>query len=628
MAQNTLQRRILAHFDDHRSDTEEVTADLLAEQLGVPVDAVADELETLVRLGNLTRKAGPEGEVRYSAGPRRRLLGAMLVEAGVLTPQQLQEALAEQAQTAARLGRILLERGYVTKQTLGQFLEAQRGIPYVNLPAYPIDEELLRRLPEWVVIQHKVIPLGRHGAEVHLAMLDPTDVVAMDVVGRLLGGRVRPFLITERDFDWALSRFFDVDRRVGEHLPALAAEDGEGEAARAVAVGETTEEAPVVRVLNSIILDALRSGATDVHIEPDVERARVRFRIDGVLYDKTLLPRGAAAAVISRLKVLAGMDISERMRPQDGRILLSVEGREFDLRVATVGTAFGERVAVRLLNTRTVLLGLGRLGLFPEQQELLQALLQRPHGMLLVTGPTGSGKTTTLYAALSHLNRRTRNIMTIEDPVEYRLPGITQIPVREKAGITFGVGLRAILRQDPDIVMVGEIRDAETAQIAVHAALTGHLVLSTLHTSSAAGALVRLLDMRIEPYLLTSSVIAVLGQRLVRLLCPACKRRSRAREAELRLLDLPPDQRVTLYRPVGCPECTGIGYHGRTGVFEILVLNDTIRQLVLDRRPARAIQAAAREAEMLSLRQAAVRKVLEGVTSLEELQRLILAEVE
>ncbi|MDQ7829957.1 MAG: ATPase, T2SS/T4P/T4SS family [Armatimonadota bacterium] len=628
MAQNTLQRRILAHFDDHRADAEEVTAHLLAGQLGAPVEEVAAELETLARLGNLTRKAGPEGEVRYSAGPRRRLLGAMLVEAGILTPHQLQEALAEQAQTGDRLGRILLERGYVSKQTLGQFLEAQRGIPYVNLPAYPIDEGLVRRLPEWVVIQHKVLPLGRAGGEIHLAMLDPTDVVAMDIVGRLLRGRVRPFLITERDFDWALSRFFDVDRRVGESLPGLPVGEGEGDAARPVAVADVADEAPVVRVLNSIILDALRSGATDVHIEPDVERARVRFRIDGVLYDKTLLPRGAAAAVISRLKVLAGMDISERTRPQDGRIVLSVEGREVDLRVATVGTAFGERVAVRLLSTRTVLLGLGRLGLFLEQQELLQALLQRPHGMLLVTGPTGSGKTTTLYAALSHLNQRTRNIMTIEDPVEYRLPGIAQIPVREKAGITFGVGLRAILRQDPDIVMVGEIRDAETAAIAVQAALTGHLVLSTLHTSSAAGALVRLMEMRIEPYLLTSSVIAVLGQRLVRILCSACRRRTRAREAELRLLDLPPDRRVTLYRPVGCPECGGIGYHGRTGVFEILVLNDTIREMVLERRPARAIQAAAREAEMLSLRQAAVRKVLEGVTSLEELQRLVLAEVE
>jgi type II secretory ATPase GspE/PulE/Tfp pilus assembly ATPase PilB-like protein len=330
--------------------------------------------------------------------------------------------------------------------------------------------------------------------------------------------------------------------------------------------------------------------------------------------------------VTSRLKVLAGIDIAERTRPQDGRILVSIENREYDLRIATVGAAFGARVALRLLSNRQVLVGLERLGLFPKQEETLQSLLGRQHGMILVTGPTGSGKTTTLYASLSHINDRVRNIMTIEDPIEYRLPGITQIPVREKSGITFGVGLRAILRQDPDVVMVGEIRDPETASIAVHAALTGHLVLTTLHTNNAAGALVRLLDMGVESYLLTSSVLAVVGQRLIRVLCTACKGQYQARDIDLRILGLPIDTPLKLSAGSGCPECANLCYKGRTGAFEVMVMTDTVRELVLQRKPASAISEAAVADGMQTLRGAIIRKVLDGVTSIEELQRLMMVE--
>jgi type IV pilus assembly protein PilB len=623
-----LQRRLLALLDDNLKE-DEVTATGLATLLSAPVSEVEAELRALARFGNLTRRTGMNGEARYSASPRRKLLGDMLVEAGHMTNTQLQEALAEQARTAERLGAILLDRGYVSKQILGKMLELQRGIPYVNLSTRGVDEHLVRSLPERVIMEHKVVPIARIEGEIHLAMLDPSDIMAIDIVRKYLGGRVRVFLITEGDFGWAVTKFFDVTRKVGESLLEVAVEHDEGEQAEnaAVAVADTYDASPVVRVVNTIIRDAVRIGATDIHIEPEAEQTRVRVRIDGLLLDKAVLPRAVAEGVTSRLKVLAGMDIAERIRPQDGRILVNIESREYDLRIATVGTAFGERVALRLLSNRQVLVGLERLGLFPEQQEPLQSLLSRQHGMILVTGPTGSGKTTTLYASISHINDRVRNIMTIEDPIEYRLPGITQIPVREKSGITFGIGLRALLRQDPDVVMVGEIRDPETASIAVHAALTGHLVLTTLHTNNAAGALVRLLDMGVEPYLLTSSVLAVVGQRLIRVLCTACKGQYEARDTDLRILGLPIDTPLKLSAGSGCAECANLCYKGRTGAFELMVMTDAVRELVLSRKPAGAISEAATADGMQTLRGAIIRKVLDGVTSIEELQRVMMVEV-
>jgi len=622
-----LQRRLLALLDDNLRE-DEVTASGLATMLAAPVSDVETELRTLARLGNLTRRAGTSGEVRYSAAPRRKMLGDLLVDGGLMTKTQLQEALAEQARTGERLGAILLDRGYVPRQVLGKMLEMQRGVPYVNLSSREIDEHLVRSLPERVIMEHKVVPIARAEGEIHLAMLDPSDIMAVDTVSKYLGGRVRPFLITEGDFEWAVTKFFDVTRKVGESLLDVEVDPHDRELAEsaAVAVIDTYDASPIVRVVNTIIHDAVRIGATDIHIEPEAEQTRVRVRVDGLLLDKTVLPRSVSEGVTSRLKVLAGMDIAERIRPQDGRIMVTIEGREYDLRIATVGTAFGERVALRLLSNRQVLVGLERLGLFPEQQDLLQSLLGRQHGMILVTGPTGSGKTTTLYASVNYINDRIRNIMTIEDPIEYRLQGITQIPVREKSGITFGVGLRALLRQDPDVVMVGEIRDAETASIAVHAALTGHLVLTTLHTNNAAGALVRLQDMSIEPYLLTSSVLAVVGQRLVRTLCTACKGQYPAQEADLRALGLPIDTPLNLAGGAGCPECANLCYKGRTGVFELMVMTDTVRELVLQRKPAGAIMEAASRDGMRTLHDATVRKVLDGVTSVDELHRLMLVE--
>jgi type IV pilus assembly protein PilB len=621
-----LHRRLLALLDVTLKE-DEVTASGLATKLSAPVSEVEAELRALVRFGSLTRHASSNGEARYSISPKRKKIGELLINAGHMSKAQLDEALAEQARTGERLGAILLDRGYVSKEVLGNMLASQHGIPYVNLSTHPIDEQLVRGLPERVIMDHKVIPFTREGTEIHLAMLDPTDIMAVDTVEKYLSGHVRPFLITEADFGQAVTKFFDVTRKVGESLLEVGDELRESLDTAAVGVADAYDTSPVVRVVNSIIRDAVRIGATDIHIEPEAEKTRIRVRVDGLLVDKAVLPRSVSDGITSRLKVLAGIDIAERIRPQDGRIQVNIEGRDYDVRIATMGTAFGERVAMRLLSNRQVQVGLERLGLFPEQQELLQALLGRQHGMILVTGPTGSGKTTTLYASISYINDRIRNIMTIEDPIEYRLPGITQIPVREKSGITFGVGLRALLRQDPDVVMVGEIRDPETASIAVHAALTGHLVLTTLHTNNAAGALVRMLDMGIESYLLTSSVLAVVGQRLIRILCTACKRRQAAREVDLRILGLPIDTPLTLSAGVGCGECAALGYKGRTGAFEVMVMTDAVRELVLQRKPATAVMDAAVAGGMTTLRGAFIRKVVDGATSVDELQRLMVVEV-
>jgi type II secretory ATPase GspE/PulE/Tfp pilus assembly ATPase PilB-like protein len=499
----------------------------------------------------------------------------------------------------------------------------------VNLRRQPIDTEVLRSVPDTLITAHRVVPFAREGDAIHLAMVDPRDVVAMDQVRAFTRARVTPFQTTERDFDWILTKYFDLTRKVGESLQTTEeAETAEDLEVPAVVVSDSPHDPPVVQMLDSIIQGASRDGATDVHIEPQADAAIVRYRIDGVLYDKVTLPRAVAAAVTSRAKVIAGLDIAEHVRPQDGRVRLEWSGRDLDLRVATVGTAFGERVAIRLLDKNRVLLGLERLGLLPEQELVVGALLGKPHGIILVTGPTGSGKTTTLYASLARINQRSRNIITVEDPVEYHLPGITQIPVRAKMGATFPVVLRAILRQDPDVVMVGEIRDPETAQVAIQAALTGHLVLTTLHTNNAAGAIGRLIDMGVEPYLITSTVLAAIGQRLVRVLCPACRRPFHPPADLLVELGTAVDDGATLYAPEGCTECDGLGYRGRTGLFEVLKISDRVRELVLERQPAETIRETARALGMATMRQCGVVKLREGVTGVEELRRVVLAGVD
>jgi len=570
---------------------------------------------------------------RTFAPRSHKRLGELLVDAGVISAAQLADALAEQQRTGKRLALIFIERGLLAKGEAGRWLALQQGYEYVSLTAEPIDLPTARLLPEAFIRRLMALPIRREDDELVVAMADPSDILAIDEISRTTGVRVRPVFTTEADLEWAMGQLFDVSGKVNqaaalqdaiEFADASAVENGEGDVV--VLGGEAAP--PVIQMVDSVLQGAITARATDIHLEPHAHQARVRYRIDGMLYDKAVIPRLMYAAVVSRIKILAALDIAEHARPQDGRITMRLRAREYDVRVGITPTAFGERVVLRLLDKSNVLVGLDRLGIPLEQEMIIDTLVRKPHGMILVTGPTGSGKTTTLYSCLQRVNDPTRNIMTIEDPVEYYLDGISQIPVRQKAGLTFANGLRSMLRQDPNIIMVGEIRDAETAKIAVHAALTGHLVFSTLHTNDAAGSVVRLVDMGIEPYFITSSLIAAIGQRLMRRLCPACREPYAPSQDLATELGLPAHQRPALYRAVGCHECDHTGYRGRLCVMEILRMNDTIRELVLARRPATALREAAIDGGMVTIGQAATARVLDGTTSVDELRRVIYLEEE
>ena len=620
-----LRRRVQAYLQIHQPGPH--SADVVSNRLEVPLEAVQAALEALVTAGAALRRTDGT-EPAYLINVKQNRLGDLLIASELITPAQLEEAMAEQAKTGERLGQILISRGFITKQALGDALQTQRGTPYVNLATSPIDEALLRSIPPAIIIEHRVVPFARLGREVHVAMIDPTDVVAIDRLAALLRARIRPFFTTEQDFAWVLASHFDMAEAAGATLEAVGAVDVVEDEFSAVSAGDSPHDPPVVRLVDSLIQGAVREGATDVHIEPQSDGTAVRYRVDGLLHERTRVPRGVGAAVTSRLKALAGLDIAERVRPQDGRLLYEAGGREHDLRIASVGASFGERVTIRVLDKSRVLLGLERLGLLPEQEVILGQLLTRPYGMILATGPTGCGKTTTLYSCVSRINDRSRNIMTIEDPVEYHLPGITQIAVRSKMAVSFATGLRSIIRHDPDVVMVGEARDAETAQIAVQAALTGHLVLSTLHTNDAAGAVVRLIDMGVDPFLITSTLLAAVGQRLIRTLCTACKQPVGASPEQLHEMGLDQSADVTVYVPEGCADCNRIGYRGRTGVFEIMRITDNIRDMILQRRSAVAIREEAGRVGMLSMRDASIAKIVEGSTSLDEVRRVVFAGID
>jgi len=568
-------------------------------------------------------------------------LGELLLDAGVIGETQLTAALEEQKRTGKRLAQIFIERGLLAKGEAGRWLALQQGYEYVNLTSEPIDVDIAQLLPEPFVRRLMALPIRQEGKDLIVAMADPSDILAIDEVARATGLRVQTVFTTETDLEWAIEQLFEnVGKRVSKAASQAASlvdviEFGEGSAngngngdslEDGVLVLGNEQSAPIIQMVDSILSGAIASRTTDIHLEPHLQSARVRFRIDGMLYDKASIPRLMYAAVVSRVKILSSLDIAEHSKPQDGRITMRVRNHEFDVRVGITSTAFGERVVMRLLDKTNVLLGLDRLGIPPDQEQIIQALIRKPHGMILVTGPTGSGKTTTLYAGLQSVNDPAQNIITIEDPVEYYLEGISQIPVRPRAGVTFATGLRSILRQDPDVVMVGEIRDAETAKISVHAALTGHLVFSTLHTNDAAGSVVRLVDMGIEPYFITSSLIASIGQRLMRRLCPKCKQPYGLTKDLMTELDLPADHAAPIYKPVGCQECDHTGYRGRLCVMEIFRMNDNIRDLVLAHKPATMLRDAAIDSGMITIQQAAKSRILDGTTSIEELRRVIYIE--
>ncbi len=582
--------------------------------------------------------------MRYSArqmpAPMKlnaRKLGEILLAREAVSRADLDKALAEQRQTKGFLGQILLRRGVIRKRELAQALQEQLGVPSVELSEVTVPAEMASLLPENFVRRYRALPFRVQENLMHVAMADPLNLTAIETMRLVTGLQVRAFfapeedvVLAEEDVLLATNQLFD-----GRIAAYQAIEDTSGmgqdepESLSTTALEQMVEDAPVVRLVDSIIQGAITGNASDIHVEPRERDVRIRYRVDGILYEMMQVPKRLQPAVVSRIKIMAGMNIAERRLPQDGRITVASNGGEYDLRVSTLLTVFGEKAVMRILDKSSVLLQLEDLGFLPEQQQLVESLLTRPYGMILTTGPTGSGKTTTLYTALNRVNIEDRNIVTVEDPVEYQLANINQTQVNLPANITFARGLRAILRQDPDVIMVGEIRDRETAEIAVQAALTGHLVFSSLHTNNAAAALPRLLDMGVEPFLIASSVIGVIAQRLVRVVCRNCKTTyepDRAVLEELGVAEKRHRGQLQFARGAGCPACAGRGYRGRSGVFEVLRISDAIKRLVFAGRSALDIQEAAMGEGMVLMQECAVRKVLEGVTTPEEALRVIFVE--
>ncbi len=531
----------------------------------------------------------------------------------------------EAVKTETTLEQVVLRRKLVSREQLYERLAHELNVPYIDLVNFMVDPELLALIPEEVARRLHAVPLFQIEGSLTVAMANPDDIGALDELRRVVGLEINPALADPEAIDGILNRHCQ-----GAHGAAVECALTELEADEALhfieaeAADKTLEqlasEAPVVRLVNSMLEQAVVERASDIHIEPDEGTLRVRMRIDGLLRETAQWPAKLHPAVVSRIKILAGMDISDKRRPQDGRFEIGFGARQVDSRVSTFPTVYGENVVIRLLDKAGQHIGLTDLGMAPETLSRFETVFRQPHGIILVTGPTGSGKTTTLYAVLSVLNSPEKNIITLEDPVEYRLPLIRQCQVNPKAGVTFATGLRAILRQDPDIILVGEIRDGETAEIAFQAALTGHLVLSTLHTNDAASALTRMIDMHLEPFLISSSVIGILAQRLVRRVCERCAETYVPDEAVLRRLGIEPGTRFTHGR--GCPACGERGYRGRLGIYELLLMTPEIQHLVMERHTAEEIKARALSQGMMSMRDDALAKAARGLTTPEEVLRV------
>ena len=545
----------------------------------------------------------------------RKPLGQSLVEQGHLAPEGLSRALEEQRRTGAALREVLLRLDLVRESAILEYYEDQLGLPQMDLTTYVLEPEIVRLLPERVARQFHVIPLFRIGNTITVAMADPLDVVALDEVKQSTGLNVDVVVSPEAQIRDAVERYHPM-----AGIDQLARDSALVEAANA-AVARPEEDGPVIRFVNAIAQQAVREGASDIHLEPEESTFRIRYRIDGVLREISVQPKALYASIVSRVKVMAALDISERRLPQDGRFRLPAAGRDLDVRVSTFPTVHGENVVLRLLDRTAALRRLSDLGLAPKPLERLTRMIERPNGIVLVTGPTGSGKTTTLYACVNRINSVERNIVTLEDPVEIHLATVRQTQVDPDVGLTFARGLRALLRQDPDVILVGEIRDNETAEIAVRSALTGHLVLATLHTNDAAGAVPRLLDMKIEPYLLASALAGVVAQRLVRRVCERCRRPAVPPDSLREALGLTDSARSFVHGD-GCVACGKTGYKGRVGIFEVLEVDDAMRGRIASGASAEDLARAAQRSGMESLREDAIRLAAEGVTTLEEALRV------
>ncbi len=565
--------------------------------------------------------------------PVGRRFGDLILADGLVTQEQFDQALAEQKKTGEKLGEILVRLSLITEDQLVHFLSRQYGIPEVTFPEQ-IAAEIIKLIPSRIAQKYGVVPIGRTIGSVTLAVADPTNLSALDDVAFMTGLKVVPAIASPSIIRQAMERYYGAQPgTMAEVLSELEAEASEVEVVEGQdttsqvdlnALRSSADQVPVVRLVNSILLDAIRRGASDIHLDPSETSFRVRFRVDGMLHEVMTPPKRVEPAVVSRLKIMANCDIAERRMPQDGRIKLRQSDREVDFRVSILPSIFGESVTLRLLDKQAIRVDMSQLGFDATGLSEFEKAIKSPHGMVLITGPTGAGKTTTLYSALHAVNARERNIVTAEDPVEYDLPGITQVQVNEEIGRTFSAALRSFMRHDPDVILVGEMRDQETAQIAVRAALTGHLVLSTLHTNSAAQTIPRLADMGVPPFLVSSSLRLVVAQRLARKVCPECRESYEADEETLIPFGHIPLGlgRCTLYRGKGCATCHFTGMKGRTALYEVLPVTEEIRSLILNSTFAGEIQDVAAKQGMKTLREAGLLKVLQGHTTVEEVLRV------
>lgn len=544
-------------------------------------------------------------------------LGEILIEQGEITPLQLDDALKEQKTTGEKLGDILIRKGYVSSALINKAMGIRAGISTFDLSNYIISPEVVKLVPLEFALKYKVMPVFVVNNILTVAMTDGTNVFLIDELSQITGCGVEPVLADESQIRAAQDQHYGGGRTIQEIASGIdrsSLQQGE----------KLGEEAPIVKLVNMLIAEAVTASASDIHVEPEEKLVNVRYRIDGILHKHTMLPKDLQQAVLSRFKIMSNLDIAEKRIPQDGRILMKLNNKDIDFRVSTCPTVHGENIVLRILDKSSITLGLEQLGFSREELDMFEEVIIQPYGIILVTGPTGSGKTTTLYSALKKINKEDVNIMTVEDPVEYQFPQIRQVHVNIKAGLTFASALRSFLRQDPDVIMVGEIRDLETAEIAVQAALTGHLVLSTLHTNDAPSAFTRLVEMGVEPFLVSSSILGVLAQRLVRKICAKCKEKKPPSPALLKTLGLEnkADSEVLFFRGRGCNLCNNSGYKGRVGIYELLKISPQIQELVLRKASADMIREVAKEQGLKTLRDAAIEKLIAGVTTPEEVLRV------
>jgi type IV pilus assembly protein PilB len=561
-------------------------------------------------------------------GVRHRKTGEILASLGLISQEQLESALHEQWVTGEKIGKIVVDRGIITEEQLLETIDFVTGIPRIKLMKMEIDPEVVKLISPQLIRQHKILPINRSLTTITLAMGDPLDHQVIDDVRMATGLEVVPVLASEKEIDTATRQIlaFRLDPNMEKILGELSLTAKKIPGLKDMQSINFDDDAPIIRMVNSLLIQAVQGRCSDIHIEGQESDVRVRFRVDGELYQVLTLPKISLAAVVSRIKIIAGMDISEKRIPQDGRFRMNIEGREVDFRVSTLPTSLGEKVVMRILDRANALTRIERLGLLGINKERLLMLSRRPHGMVLVTGATGSGKTTTLYSVLSEINSVDKNIITLEDPVEYTLEGINQVQTNSKAGLSFASGLRSILRQDPDVIMVGEIRDHETAQLAVQAALTGHLVLSTLHTNSAAGTVARLNDMGIEAFLLATSLAGVISQCLVRRLCMNCRRKYIMDQDTANRLGMPEESGQEFYQPVGCNICRQLGYQGRIALHEIMLMGPKVRAAIYRGDNSDELEAAALAEGMITIRSDGIAKAKEGLSSLEEVMKAVYLE--